>query len=169
MDDALLLRRERGRLFALAVVALALLGGALYLQVYAHEDPCPLCILQRYAYLLIAIFALAGAATRTWRGVRIAEILVLLASLGGLVAAAQLVWVQAKPSFGCGYDALQPIVDALPLAKLLPSVFKVAGLCETVYPPILGLLLPQWAMLGFALILLLVNRSMRQRSRSLRR
>jgi len=135
------LRRERHRLIILAVVSLALIGGALYLQVFQHEDPCPLCILQRYAYLLIAVFALAGAAARGWRGVRIAEVLILLA-------------------FGCGFDALEPVVDSLPLAKLLPSVFKVSGLCETLYPPIFGLLLPQWALLGFVLIFVLIARSL---------
>ncbi len=154
------LRRERHRLIILAVVSLALIGGALYLQVFQHEDPCPLCILQRYAYLLIAVFALAGAAARGWRGVRIAEVLILLASLGGLVTAARHVWVQAKPAFGCGFDALEPVVDSLPLAKILPSVFKVSGLCETLYPPIFGLLLPQWALLGFVLIFVLIARSL---------
>jgi disulfide bond formation protein DsbB len=154
------LRRERHRLVILAVVSLALIGGALYLQVFQHEDPCPLCILQRYAYLLIAVFALAGAAARGWRGVRIAEILILLASLGGIVAAGRHVWVQAKPAFGCGFDALEPVVDSLPLAKILPSVFKVSGLCETLYPPIFGLLLPQWALLGFVLTFVLIARSL---------
>ena len=164
MDEAYLVQRERRRLIALALVSLALLGGALYLQFFMHQDPCPLCILQRYAYLLIAIFALAGAAARGWRGIRIAESLVLLASVGGIVAAGRHVWVPAKPGFGCGFDALQPIVDSLPLAKLLPSVFKVAGLCETLYPPIFGLLLPQWALVGFVLTFVLVSRSMRQRA-----
>jgi disulfide bond formation protein DsbB len=157
------LRRERHRLIILAVVSLALIGGALYLQVFQHEDPCPLCILQRYAYLLIAVFALAGAAARGWRGVRIAEVLILLASLGGIVTAARHVWVQAKPAFGCGFDALEPVVDSLPLAKILPSVFKVSGLCETLYPPIFGLLLPQWALLGFVLIFVLIARSLARR------
>jgi len=161
MDDALFLQRERYRLIALAVVALALLGGALYLQFAAHEDPCPLCILQRYAYLSIAIFALAGAAMRRRRGVRYAEILILLAAAGGAVAAGRHVWTLARPSFGCGFDVLEPIVDGLPFAKIWPSVFQVSGLCETPYPPILGLSLPQWSLLGFVLTLVLVARSLR--------
>jgi disulfide bond formation protein DsbB len=168
MNDAFLLQRERRRLIALAVVALALVGGALYLQFALHEDPCPLCILQRYAYLLIAIFALVGAAQRNWRGIRIAESLVLLSAIGGAVAAGKLVAVQSHPSFGCGFDALEPIVDALPPAKLLPQVFQVGGLCETTYPPIFGVSLPQWALFGFVVIFVLVMRSM-QRGAVLRR
>lgn len=162
MDDAYFLQRERRRLIALAVVALALVGGALYLQFVAHQDPCPLCILQRYAYLLIAVFALAGAAQRGWRGIRIAEILVLLAAACGIAAAGKHVWIQAHPSSSCGFDALEPLVDGLPLAKILPSVFQVSGLCETTYPPIFGMLLPQWSLIGFVLSFVLVVRSMQR-------
>ncbi len=162
MNDASLLQRERRRLIALALVALALVGGALYLQFALHEDPCPLCILQRYAYLLITLFALVGAAQRNWRGIRVAESLVLLSAIGGAVAAGKLVWVQSHPSFSCGFDTLQPIIDALPPAKILPQVFQVGGLCETTYPPIFGVSLPQWSMYGFIIIFVLVMRSMQR-------
>jgi len=65
------------------------------------------------------------------------------------VTAARHVYVQARPGFSCGFDALQPLVDGLPPAQWLPGVFKVAGLCETPYPPILGLSLPQWSLIAF--------------------
>lgn len=163
MDDAYFLQRESRRLIALAVVTLALLGGALYLQFAAHQDPCPLCIMQRYAYLSIAIFALVGSGLRNWSGIRVTEWLILLATAGGVATAAKHVWIQAHPSFGCGYDALEPIVNASPLAKILPSVFQVSGLCETTYPPILGLTLPQWSLVGFVLIFILVASSVLRR------
>ncbi len=54
-----------------------------------------------------------------------------------------------NPGFSCGFDALQPVVDSLPPAHWLPGVFKVAGLCETAYPPILGLTLPMWSLVAF--------------------
>ena len=147
--DNVKLRRERSLLVLLGLICLALVGGALYLQFVKHEDPCPLCIIQRYFYLLIAIFAFLGARMRGWTGVRLLEFLALLSALGGLVTAARHVFVQSHPSFSCGFDALQPIVDGLPPAHWLPGVFKVAGLCETPYPPILGLSLPMWSLVGF--------------------
>jgi disulfide bond formation protein DsbB len=55
---------------------------------------------------------------------------------------------------------LQPVVDSLPPAQWLPQVFKVAGLCETLYPPILGLSLPQWALAAFSVIFLAVAGSL---------
>lgn len=41
--------------------------GALYMQVVLGEAPCPLCILQRYALLLIAVLRLSGAASHQGR------------------------------------------------------------------------------------------------------
>ena len=59
--------------------------------------------------------------------------------------------------------------ERLPPANWLPQVFKVAGLCETPYPPLLGLTLPQWSLVGFLLVLLALVRSARSRRRDLAR
>jgi disulfide bond formation protein DsbB len=148
-NDTAMLRRERSLLVLLGVICVALVGGALYLQYFLHEDPCPLCIIQRYFFLLIAIFAFLGARFNSWRGVRLLEVLAVLSALAGIVTAARHVYIQAKPGFSCGFDALQPLVDGLPPAQWLPGVFKVSGLCETAYPPILGLSLPMWSLVAF--------------------
>jgi disulfide bond formation protein DsbB len=151
-DNTALLRRERRLLVLLALVCLALVAGALYLQFVEHEDPCPLCIIQRYFFVLIAIFALLGATFRGWRGIAVLETLIAVAAAAGIAAAARHLYVQLNPGFSCGFDALQPVVDSLPPAQWLPSVFKVAGLCETIYPPIFGILLPGWALIAFVLM-----------------
>ncbi|SDV51110.1 disulfide bond formation protein B [Chitinasiproducens palmae] len=133
----------------LGIVCVALVAGAVYLQLAKGEDPCPLCIMQRYAFLLIAIFAFATAASRAG-GVRIAfKVLTLLSALAGIGIAARHVWVQSHPSFSCGFDTLQPLVDGLPPAQWLPTLFRTAGLCETLYPPLLGLSLPTWSLIAF--------------------
>src|ERR1700730_2605770 len=103
MNDTYKLRLERRRLRLLGLVCVALLGGALYLQYVKHEDPCPLCIIQRYFFLLIAIFAFLGARFNNWRGVRLLEVLAALSALGGIVAAARHVYVQAHRGFSCGF------------------------------------------------------------------
>ncbi|WP_338926540.1 disulfide bond formation protein B [Mycetohabitans endofungorum] len=167
MNDSLRMRRERRLLVLLGLACLALIGGALYLQYFKHEAPCPLCIIQRYFFLLIAVFAFIGATLRGWRGIAVLETLIVVAAAGGMAAAIQHIEVQANPSFSCGSDTLEPIVDALPLAKLWPGAFKVAGLCEIPYPPILGLSLPQWGLVAFGLTFVLVSRSL-WRTRKLR-
>jgi disulfide bond formation protein DsbB len=166
MNDSLLMRRERLRLVLLGIACLGLVGGALYLQFAKGEDPCPLCIIQRYFFIFIAVFAFAGATRNRWGGIAVFETLIAVISLAGIGTAARHVFIQLNPGFSCGFDAMQPVVDSLPPAHWLPSVFKVAGLCETVYPPILGILLPGWALIAFVLTFVPVVASlMRQRGR----
>jgi protein dithiol:quinone oxidoreductase len=160
IDNNALLRRERRLLVLLGLVCLGLVAGALYLQFVEHEDPCTLCIIQRYFFVLIAIFAFLGARFKSWRGIAVLETLIVVAAAAGIAAAAHHLYVQMHPGFSCGFDPLQPAVDSLPPAQWLPSVFKVAGLCETVYPPIFGILLPGWSLIAFALIFLAVVRSL---------
>jgi disulfide bond formation protein DsbB len=155
-DEMIDLRRERQLLFLLGIICLALIGGALYMQVVMGEAPCPLCILQRYALLFIAIFAFVGASIRSRAGLSVCEVLVTISAMGGLVAAGRHVWIQTHPTESCGIDVLQPIVDGLPLASLFPLGFQVAGFCETPYPPVLGLSLAQWALIAFVSTVILV-------------
>ena len=45
---------------ALSITALGLLGFGLYLQHGVGLEPCPMCIMQRYAFLVVALLALLG-------------------------------------------------------------------------------------------------------------
>lgn len=156
MSEQLRLGRERRFLVLLGIICLALIGGALYMQVVLGEAPCPLCILQRYALLLIALFAFIGAAMGTRRGVTLFEVLVVMSAIAGAAVAGHHVYTQFYPAVSCGVDVLQPIVDGLPLAKIFPLGFQVDGFCDTPYPPILGLSLAQWALVAFVLTAILV-------------
>ena len=115
-----------------------------------------MCILQRYALLLIALFAFIGAAMRTRRSITVLETLVVICALAGVGVAGHHVYTQFYPAVSCGIDVLQPIVDGLPLAKIFPLGFQVDGFCSTPYPPILGLSLAQWALVAFVLVVVLV-------------
>lgn len=169
-DFSLSLRRERRLLTLLGVVCVALLAGALYLQFVKGEDPCPLCIIQRYFFALIAIFSFLGTGLRSWRSLAVIELLIVIAAQAGAGTALHHLQIQLHPGFSCGFDTLQPIVDSLPPAHWLPSVFKVVGrLCETAYPLILGILLPGWAAIGFVVILLAVASSLVRNRRRIAR
>ena len=155
-EDMMRLGPEKRFLVLLGLICLALIGGALYMQIVLGEAPCPLCILQRYELLLIAIFAFIGAAMPTRRSMTVFEVLVVLSAIGGIVAAARHVFILANPAVSCGLDVLQPIVDGLPLASIFPLGFQVDGFCSTPYPPVLGLSLAQWALVAFVLTAVLV-------------
>ena len=154
--DMMRLGPEKRFLALLGLICLALIGGALYMQIVLGEAPCPLCILQRYALLLIAIFAFIGAAMPTRRSITVCEVLVVLSAIGGIVAAARHVYFLSNPAVSCGLDVLQPIVDGLPLAAIFPLGFQVDGFCSTPGPPVLGWSLAQWALVAFVLTAVLV-------------
>ncbi len=144
----------------LAFDLLALVGGALYLQFVSHEDPCPLCIIQRYFFLLIAFSRSSAPGCNGWRGVRLLEALVALSALGGIVTAARHVYVQARPGLQLRLRrACSRSSTICRPRSWLPQVFKVAGLCETPYPPILGLSLPQWSLVAFVVVFLALARA----------
>ena len=58
------------------------------------------------------------------------------------------------------------LLDGLPPAHWLPSVFKVSGLCETAYPPLVGISLPGWSLIGFVLAFIALASSLWRRRRA---
>ena len=77
-----------------------------------------------------------------------------LAALAGMGIAMRHVWVLYHPKFGCGIDVLEQIVNDLPTAKLLPWLFHASGECTAPHEPILGLQVPEWALIWFSLLFL---------------
>ena len=144
------------RVFAgFALIALALLAEAQVLQHLKGQAPCPLCVLQRAAFALVALVALVGAIQQPGpRGAARYSAALALAALTGLGIAIRHVWVLYHPKFGCGIDLLEQFVNDLPTAKLLPWLFRASGECTAPHDPILGLQVPEWALVWFCLMLL---------------
>lgn len=143
---------ERNWLILGLFISLGALGIALFLQISKEWFPCPLCILQRYAYLLTAL-GFAGAAFARHRALLFNPFLVLtaLGCLAGLAVAFYHVWVLSNPLQTCGVDPLQFQLNALPWVPLWPDMFSADGLCSEQYPPLLGLSLPMWSAIGFVI------------------
>ena len=140
---------SRNILLSLAAVSFALVGAALYLQHAKDMLPCPLCIIQRYLFLGVAIFSLVGAFAgklKLWTGVA------LLSALGGLGVAGKHLYVLAHPGFSCGIDPMETVLNKIPTATLLPYVFRADGLCEAALDDVLGLSVPQWSALWFVIL-----------------
>ncbi len=136
--------------------ALALLGGGLYLQLVEKMLPCPLCVLQRYAFALIAIFCLLGVVMR--RGAHgFLSACALLSAIAGVVIAGRHLWIKANPKSTCGIDPLETSLNTIPPAELFPLMFKADGLCTMEYAPIWRLSIPQWSMLWFLLFVIVLT------------
>jgi disulfide bond formation protein DsbB len=135
-----------------ALISLALVGIALYFQLEENLLPCPLCILQRYAFMVIAmgsLLALGKSALRKKIGCGIG----LYGALSGAGVALHQLYVIAHPDISCGIDPVQTFVNNLPFADWLPTVFLAEGMCGTPYDPFLGLSLPQWALVWFVIFI----------------
>ena len=142
-------------LVAVGLICLALIGFALYLQHAKNMLPCPLCIIQRYGFLLVALICFAFAALP--RGAtRLGAGLGVLAALGGAGVAGWHLWVKAHPTVSCGIDPLETALNKIPAAEMLPYVFQADGLCTTEYAPILGLSIPQWSLAWFVVLAILL-------------
>lgn len=156
---------------ALFLACIALLAYGLYLQHVVGLEPCPMCILQRYAFVAIAVIALVAALHGPRRaGSVVYGLLVLAATVaGGAVAAQQSKLQREPPSLAeCG-PGFEYMVESFGLAEALPMMFRGAGDCAAIDWTFLGLTIANWSLLCFAAIALLavwlVLRGGRQRSR----
>lgn len=145
------------RIFALiAAVCAALLAFGLYLQHVVGLEPCPMCIVQRYALVLIALVAAVTAASAK-KGIQIggAALLAVLAGFGGFVAARQS-WLQWYPPevVSCGRD-FYGMIETFPLQRAIPMIFKGSGDCTKVDWTFLGGSIANWSFLCFVAIGLL--------------
>ena len=137
-------------LAVLGLVCVSMLAFGLYLQHVVGLEPCPMCIVQRYADVLVALLAFVGAGSSR-RGVRqgAAGLLVLVALCGAFVAARQS-WLQWYPPevVSCGRD-LYGMIETFPLQRVLPMVFKGSGDCSRVDWTFLGGSIANWSFVWF--------------------
>ena len=138
----------------LAIICLActgMLAFGMYLQLVGGLTPCPMCIVQRYALILVAICAaLTGASGRKGIHVFGSALLVVLAVAGAYVAARQS-WLQWYPPevVSCGRD-IYGMIETFPLQRAIPMIFKGGGDCTKIDWTFLGGSIANWSFLCFS-------------------
>lgn len=155
----------------LAAACFGLLGFGLILQSVEQVEPCPMCIMQRYAFATVGLLALLaallvprGRALWGWCGA------IALAAATGLGIAARQSWLQwYPPEFAeCG-PGLEFMLNSFPLAQVLPMIFQGSGDCSKVDWTFLGLSIANWALLAFAGTLIWLAALLRLEQRRTRR
>jgi protein dithiol:quinone oxidoreductase len=140
----------------LCAVCFGLLGFGLYLQHGVGLEPCPMCIMQRYALLGVGLLCFVAALHRPHRmATRIYGLGVVVLSGTGASIAARQSWLQWNPpAFAeCGPD-LPFLLGRFPLNEALPLIFKGTGDCSVIDWTFLGLSIANWSFLNFAWIFL---------------
>jgi disulfide bond formation protein DsbB len=136
---------------AIFLVCAGLLGYGLYLQHALGLEPCPMCILQRYAFILTGTVALIAAVHDPIApGRRIYGLLVALFALLGAGVATRHVWLEHNPPklFDCGAD-LGFLLESFTLTEAFPMIFRGTGDCTKVPWRFLGLSIAEWALIWF--------------------
>ena len=138
---------------AITVACAALICTAIfYFQEELGLDPCPMCILSRYTFIVIGAVALVaaihgpgGKAPKAY-----ASIIALFAIVGIGISMRHSYLQHFPPATeSCGGD-LEMLVNTLPLTQALPRIFAGTGSCSAVDWKMLGLSIPEWALVWFA-------------------
>jgi disulfide bond formation protein DsbB len=149
----------RRALALISAACVAMLAFGMYLQHVVGLEPCPMCIVQRYALVLVAVFTGLAAVTRARGWQAIASLLGLVMAVGGAYTAARQSWLQWHPPevVSCGRD-IYGMIETFPLQRALPMIFRGAGDCSKVDWTFLGLSIANWSFVAFTVfaVLLLV-------------
>lgn len=141
------------------IVCVALLAFALYLQYYQNQDPCPLCIFQRVAYLALGVLFLIAALHGPRRiGARIYGVLLFIAAIAGLAVAARQVWLQHLPADmvpECG-PGLNYMLHRYPVGEMVRKVLAGSGECAQVNWTFLHLSIAEWSLICFVLFVIYI-------------
>ena len=83
----------------IGLLGIGMLVFGLYLQHVVGLNPCPMCIVQRYALIGVALLALIGWRLRGW-GLAVTGVLLALCAGFGAFTAARQSWLQWYPPIG---------------------------------------------------------------------
>lgn len=150
----------RRTLALIAAACVALLAFGMYLQHVQGLEPCPMCIVQRYALVLVAVctgLASLKGSKGWWMSF---GILALAASGFGAFVAARQTWLQwYPPEFAsCGRD-FYGMIENYPVSRAIPMIFRGSGDCAAVDWTFLGGSIANWSFVcfvGFAAVLLVL-------------
>jgi disulfide bond formation protein DsbB len=152
----------------IALSGIGMLAFGLYLQHVVGLEPCPMCIVQRYALIGVVLLAVVGWRLGGW-GLAVSGVLLALVSgFGGFTAARQS-WLQWYPPeiVTCGRD-FYGMVENFPINRAIPMIFKGSGDCTKIDWTFLGGSIANWSFLAFVFFTLsglwVAFRALRNRS-----
>jgi disulfide bond formation protein DsbB len=138
-----------------ALVIAGLFGAALYLQYVLHQEPCPLCMIQRFIFIaLLVLFVLATLHNPKRLGTKIYAALIALCALSGVGVASRHIWIQHLPKDevpACG-PGLDYMLENFPMAEVLKELMHGSGECAAKGWTFLALGIPEWSLIWYVLL-----------------
>jgi disulfide bond formation protein DsbB len=159
----------RKMLALISAGCVAMLAFGMYLQYGVGLEPCPMCIVQRYALIGVAIFAALAClkGTRGW-WMAFAGLGLLASGFGAFVAARQS-WLQWYPPemATCGRD-FYGMIENYPISRAIPMIFRGSGDCAAIDWTFLGGSIANWSFICFvaigAVLLVMLARTLRRKT-----
>ena len=143
-------------LTAIAFISLFGVSFAYLLQIYQGYSPCPLCIVQRYCYILLFMSAITALLFEQSPTRRILCFFCLVLSLISTCVALYHLYIRfIHTATSCAADPIELFLNQLYPAQLLPSLFESIGNCLDIHPPLLMIDITIWAGLGAIAMLIL--------------
>jgi len=140
---------------AAALVIAVVFGTALYLQYVLHQEPCPLCMIQRVIFIaMLVLFAMAALHNPGRGGAKAYAGLLSLLAIGGVVAAGRHIWLQHLPKEqvpACG-PGLDYMLENFPMAEVWKELMHGSGECAEKGWTLLGMGIPEWSLLLYVLL-----------------
>lgn len=148
--------QPRRLLGIVATACVAMLAFGMYLQHVVGLEPCPMCIVQRYALVAVALITGIAATLRHRNARHIGVVLMGLFAAFGAFTAARQSWLQWNPPeiMSCGRDFFG-MIESFPLRRAIPMIFRGSGDCSVIDWTFLGLSIANWSFLCFTAIALL--------------
>ena len=133
----------------------ALFGAALYLQYVLHQEPCPLCMIQRFIFIaMLVLYAIATLHNPKRVGAKIYAVLLSLLALTGIGVASRHIWIQHLPKDevpACG-PGLDYMLDNFPMADVWKELMHGSGECAAKGWTFLTLGIPEWSLIWYVLL-----------------
>jgi len=131
--------------------------GIVYLQNHLGLEPCPMCIVQRYALIGVIVWCLLGIGSNApVRTLAMTWLIAITSAFGAFVAARQS-WLQWYPPevVSCGRD-FYGMIENFPLQRAIPMIFKGSGDCTKIDWTFLGGSIANWSFAVFMSIFFLM-------------
>ena len=153
---AILLRGRTPYLLILLACA-SLLGFAYYAEFVMGLEPCPLCMLQRFGFMIMGVVSLVAAihGPKSW-GRWVYAVPYLGGAGWGLATAGRHVWLQSLPADqvpDCGPGLFFMREFDFPMTEIIREAFTGAGECAEVSWTFVGLSIPMWTLLWYVALI----------------
>ena len=139
-----------------ALACMLLLGYGYFLEHAEGLAPCPLCVLQRIAFVLLAVVLIAAAfhRPRSRGGGRAYGVIGgIVAAVGAGIAGWHIHLQNLPPGEApeCG-PGLEYMLGAFPIGETIKMIFTGSGECAEVSWSFLYLSIPGWALVWFVVL-----------------